>query len=159
MSDNLPQQPGHNGYDQQDHTQPYGIPQQQGQQNTPYQQNQYQQNPQQGYGQQQQQYMPPQNQQDQYQQNQQSQAPAAPNHFALAFKGVWGAFLDIFKSNPTGAHDRMQQHPLWGWLITVGCGCPVRYGVFEHLCRANFPCRVCCYKRYSEVHFGRVHRR
>lgn len=144
MSDNLPQQPGHNGYDQQDHTQPYGIPQQQGQQNTPYQQNQYQQNPQQGmqqgygqqgqqnvpyqqnqyqqnpqqgYGQQQQQYMPPQNQQDQYQQNQQSQAPAAPNHFALAFKGVWGAFLDIFKSNPTGAHDRMQQHPLWGWLI------------------------------------------
>jgi len=35
----------------------------------------------------------------------------------LAFKGVWGAFLDIFKSNPTGAHDRMQQHPLWGWLI------------------------------------------
>ena len=35
MSDNLPQQPGHNGYDQQDHTQPYGIPQQQGQQNTP----------------------------------------------------------------------------------------------------------------------------
>ena len=56
-------------------------------------------------------------QQDQYQQNQQSQAPAAPNHFALAFKGVWGAFLDIFKSNPTGAHDRMQQHPLWGWLI------------------------------------------
>ena len=144
MSDNLPQQPGHNGYDQQDHTQPYGISQQQGQQNTPYQQNQYQQNPQQGmqqgygqqgqqnvpyqqnqyqqnpqqgYGQQQQQYMPPQNQQDQYQQNQQSQAPAAPNHFALAFKGVWGAFLDIFKSNPTGAHDRMQQHPLWGWLI------------------------------------------
>lgn len=144
MSDNLPQQPGYNGYDQQDHTQPYGIPQQQGQQNTPYQQNQYQQNPQQGmqqgygqqgqqnvpyqqnqyqqtpqqgYGQQQQQYMPPQNQQDQYQQNQQSQAPAAPNHFALAFKGVWGAFLDIFKSNPTGAHDRMQQHPLWGWLI------------------------------------------
>ena len=144
MSDNLPQQPGHNGYDQQDHTQPYGIPQQQGQQNppyqqnqyqqnpqqgmqqgygqqgqqnVPYQQNQYQQNPQQGYGQQQQQYMPPQNQQDQYQQNQQSQAPAAPNHFALAFKGVWGAFLDIFKSNPTGAHDRMQQHPLWGWLI------------------------------------------
>ena len=144
MSDNLPQQPGHNGYDQQDHTQPYGIPQQQGQQNTPYQQNQYQQNPQQGmqqgygqqgqqnvpyqqnqyqqnpqqgYGQQQQQYMPPQNQQDQYQQNQQSQAPAAPNHFALAFKGVWGAFLDIFKSNPTGAHDRMQQHPLWSWLI------------------------------------------
>ena len=90
---------------------------QQGQQNVPYQQNQYQQNPQQGYGQQQQQYMPPQNQQDQYQQNQQSQAPAAPNHFALAFKGVWGAFLDIFKSNPTGAHDRMQQHPLWGWLI------------------------------------------
>ena len=144
MSDNLPQQPGHNGYDQQDHTQPYGISQQQGQQNTPYQQNQYQQNPQQGmqqgygqqgqqnvpyqqnqyqqnpqqgYGQQQQQYMPPQNQQDQYQQNQQSQAPATPNHFALAFKGVWGAFLDIFKSNPTGAHDRMQQHPLWGWLI------------------------------------------
>ena len=144
MSDNLPQQPGYNGYDQQDHTQPYGISQQQGQQNTPYQQNQYQQNPQQGmqqgygqqgqqnvpyqqnqyqqnpqqgYGQQQQQYMPPQNQQDQYQQNQQSQAPAAPNHFALAFKGVWGAFLDIFKSNPTGAHDRMQQHPLWGWLI------------------------------------------
>ena len=144
MSDNLPQQPGHNGYDQQDHTQPYGIPQQQGQQNTPYQQNQYQQNPQQGmqqgygqqgqqnvpyqqnqyqqnpqqgYGQQQQQYMPPQNQQDQYQQNQQSQAPAAPNHFALAVKGGWGAFLDIFKSNPTGAHDRMQQHPLWGWLI------------------------------------------
>ena len=144
MSDNLPQQPGHNGYDQQDHTQPYGISQQQGQQNTPYQQNQYQQNPQQGmqqgygqqgqqnvpyqqnqyqqnpqqgYGQQQQQYMPPQNQQDQYQQNQQSQAPAAPNHFALAFKGVWGAFLDIFKSNPTGAPDRMQQHPLWGWLI------------------------------------------
>ena len=144
MSDNLPQQPGHNGYDQQDHTQPYGISQQQGQQNTPYQQNQYQQNPQQGmqqgygqqgqqnvpyqqnqyqqnpqqgYGQQQQQYMPPQKQQDQYQQNQQSQAPAAPNHFALAFKGVWGAFLDIFKSNPTGAHDRMQQHPLWGWLI------------------------------------------
>ena len=144
MSDNLPQQPGHNGYDQQDHTQPYGISQQQGQQNTPYQQNQYQQNPQQGmqqgygqqgqqnvpyqqnqyqqnpqqgYGQQQQQYMPPQNQQDQYQQNQQSQAPAAPNHFALAFKGVWGAFLDIFKSNPTGAHDRMQQHPLWSWLI------------------------------------------
>lgn len=144
MSDNLPQQPGHNGYDQQDHTQPYGISQQQGQQNTPYQQNQYQQNPQQGmqqgygqqgqqnvpyqqnqyqqnpqqgYGQQQQQYMPPQNQQDQYQQNQQSQAPAAPNHFALAFKGVWEAFLDIFKSNPTGAHDRMQQHPLWGWLI------------------------------------------
>ena len=144
MSDILPQQPGHNGYDQQDHTQPYGISQQQGQQNTPYQQNQYQQNPQQGmqqgygqqgqqnvpyqqnqyqqnpqqgYGQQQQQYMPPQNQQDQYQQNQQSQAPAAPNHFALAFKGVWGAFLDIFKSNPTGAHDRMQQHPLWGWLI------------------------------------------
>ena len=117
MSDNLPQQPGYNGYDQQDHTQPYGIPQQQGQQNTPYQQNQYQQTPQQGYGQQQQQYMPPQNQQDQYQQNQQSQAPAAPNHFALAFKGVWGAFLDIFKSNPTGAHDRMQQHPLWGWLI------------------------------------------
>ena len=56
-------------------------------------------------------------QQDQYQQDQQSQAPAAPNHFALAFKGVWGAFLDIFKSNPTGAHDRMQQHPLWGWLI------------------------------------------
>ena len=139
MSDNLPQQPGHNGYDQQDHTQPYGISQQQGQQNTPYQQNQYQQNPQQGmqqgygqqgqqnvpyqqnqyqqnpqqgYGQQQQQYMLPQNQQDQ-----QSQAPAAPNHFALAFKGVWGAFLDIFKSNPTGAHDRMQQHPLWGWLI------------------------------------------
>ena len=56
-------------------------------------------------------------QQDQYQQNQQSQAPAAPNHFALAFKGVWGAFLDIFKSNPTGAHDRMQQHPLWSWLI------------------------------------------
>ena len=51
---------------------------QQGQQNVPYQQNQYQQNPQQGYGQQQQQYMPPQNQQDQYQQNQQSQAPAAP---------------------------------------------------------------------------------
>ena len=90
---------------------------QQGQQNVPYQQNQYQQNPQQGYGQQQQQYMPPQNQQDQYQQNQQSQAPAAPNHFALAFKGVWGAFLDIFKGNPTGAHDRMQQHPLWGWLI------------------------------------------
>jgi len=144
MSDNLPQQPGYNRYDQQDHTQPYGISQQQGQQNTPYQQNQYQQNPQQGmqqgygqqgqqnvpyqqnqyqqnpqqgYGQQQQQYMPPQNQQDQYQQNQQSQAPAAPNHFALAFKGVWGAFLDIFKSNPTGAHDRMQQHPLWGWLI------------------------------------------
>lgn len=144
MSDNLPQQPEYNGYDQQDHTQPYGISQQQGQQNTPYQQNQYQQNPQQGmqqgygqqgqqnvpyqqnqypqnpqqgYGQQQQQYMPPQNQQDQYQQNQQSQAPAAPNHFALAFKGVWGAFLDIFKSNPTGAHDRMQQHPLWGWLI------------------------------------------
>ena len=91
MSDNLPQQPGYNGYDQQDHTQPYGLPQQQ--------------------------YMPPQNQQDQYQQNQQSQAPAAPNHFALAFKGVWGAFLDIFKSNPTGAHDRMQQHPLWSWLI------------------------------------------
>ena len=149
MSDNLPQQPGHNGYDQQDHTQPYGIPQQQGQQNTPYQQNQYQQNPQQGmqqgygqqgqqnvpyqqnqyqqnpqqgYSQQQQQYMSPQNQQDQYQQdqyqqNQQSQAPAAPNHFAWACKGVWGAFLDIFKSNPTGAHDRMQQHPLWGWLI------------------------------------------
>ena len=144
MSDNLPQQPGHNGYDQQDHTQPYGISQQQGQQNTPYQQNQYQQNPQQGmqqgygqqgqqnvpyqqnqyqqtpqqgYGQQQQQYMPPQNQQDQYQQNQQSQTPAAPNHFVLAFKGVCGAFLDIFKSNPTGAHDRMQQHPLWGWLI------------------------------------------
>ncbi len=144
MSDNLPQQPGHNGYDQQDHTQPYGISQQQGQQNTPYQQNQYQQNPQQGmqqgygqqgqqnvpyqqnqyqqnpqqgYGQQQQQYMPPQNQQDQYQQNQQSQAPAAPNHFVLAFKGVCGAFLDIFKSNPTGAHDRMQQHPLWSWLI------------------------------------------
>ena len=144
MSDNLPQQPGYNRYDQQDHTQPYGISQQQGQQNTPYQQNQYQQNPQQGmqqgygqqgqqnvpyqqnqyqqnpqqgYGQQQQQYMPPQNQQDQYQQNQQSQAPAAPNHFALAFKGVWGAFLDIFKSNPTGAHDRMQQHPLWVWLI------------------------------------------
>ena len=144
MSDNLPQQPGHNGYDQQDHTQPYGISQQQGQQNTPYQQNQYQQNPQQGmqqgygqqgqqnvpyqqnqyqqnpqqgYGQQQQQYMPPQNQQDQYQQNQQSQTPAAPNHFVLAFKGVCGAFLDIFKSNPTGAHDRMQQHPLWSWLI------------------------------------------
>ena len=119
MSDNLPQQPGHNGYDQQDHTQPYGISQQQGQQNTPYQQNQYQQNPQQGmqqgYGQQGQQNVP--YQQDQYQQNQQSQAPAAPNHFALAFKGVWGAFLDIFKSNPTGAHDRMQQHPLWGWLI------------------------------------------
>ena len=139
MSDNLPQQPGYNRYDQQDHTQPYGISQQQGQQNTPYQQNQYQQNPQQGmqqgygqqgqqnvpyqqnqyqqnpqqgYGQQQQQYMP-----HQYQQNQQSQTPAAPNHFALAFKGVWGAFLDIFKSNPTGAHDRMQQHPLWGWLI------------------------------------------
>lgn len=117
MSDNLPQQPGYNGYDQQDHTQPYGIPQQQGQQNTPYQQNQYQQTPQQGYGQQQQQYMPPQNQQDQYQQNQQSQTPAAPNHFVLAFKGVCGAFLDIFKSNPTGAHDRMQQHPLWSWLI------------------------------------------
>ena len=144
MSDNLPQQPGYNGYDQQDHTQPYGISQQQGQQNTPYQQNQYQQNPQQGmqqgygqqgqqnvpyqqnqyqqnpqqgYGQQQQQYMPPQNQQDQYQQNQQSQTPAAPNHFVLAFKGVCGAFLDIFKSNPTGAHDRMQQHPLWSWLI------------------------------------------
>ena len=56
-------------------------------------------------------------QQDQYQQNQQSQTPAAPNHFVLAFKGVCGAFLDIFKSNPTGAHDRMQQHPLWGWLI------------------------------------------
>ena len=90
---------------------------QQGQQNVPYQQNQYQQNPQQGYGQQQQQYMPPQNQQDQYQQNQQSQTPAAPNHFVLAFKGVCGAFLDIFKSNPTGAHDRMQQHPLWSWLI------------------------------------------
>lgn len=87
MSDNLPQQPGYNGYDQQDHTQPYGIPQQQGQQNTPYQQ------------------------------NQQSQTPAAPNHFVLAFKGVCGAFLDIFKSNPTGAHDRMQQHPLWSWLI------------------------------------------
>lgn len=92
MSDNLPQQPEYNGYDQQDHTQPYGIPQQQGQQNTPYQQNQYQ-------------------------QNQQSQTPAAPNHFVLAFKGVCGAFLDIFKSNPTGAHDRMQQHPLWSWLI------------------------------------------
>ena len=56
-------------------------------------------------------------QQDQYQQNQQSQTPAAPNHFVLAFKGVCGAFLDIFKSNPTGAHDRMQQHPLWSWLI------------------------------------------
>ena len=68
MSDNLPQQPGYNGYDQQD-------------------------------------------------QYQQSQTPAAPNHFVLAFKGVCGAFLDIFKSNPTGAHDRMQQHPLWSWLI------------------------------------------
>ena len=71
MSDNLPQQPGHNGYDQQDHTQPYGISQQQGQQNTPYQQNQYQQNPQQGmqqgYGQQGQQNVP--YQQNQYQQN------------------------------------------------------------------------------------------
>ena len=72
MSDNLPQQPGYNGYDQQDHTQPYGIPQQQGQQNTPYQQNQYQQNPQQGmqqgYGQQGQQNVP-------YQQNQYQQTP------------------------------------------------------------------------------------
>ena len=40
--------------------------------------------------------MPPQNQQDQYQQNQQSQAPAAPNHFALAFKGGVGGFPRYF---------------------------------------------------------------
>lgn len=127
MSDNLPhnqnQQPG-----QQDgQNQPYNNSQQQSQ-------GQYGQLPQpqqQQYGQQppqtQQQYQQPQGQygqQGQYQQPQgqyqnQPAGPVAPNPFGLGFGAVWNAFLDIFKSNPVGAHDRMQQNPVWGWIIST----------------------------------------